>query len=140
MSEFYSDKVLEHFKNPRNIGSIPEGPDVGVGTVGNPICGDIMKIFIKVGRRPSFAKATERSEEYVEDVKVQTLGCGAAIATSSMATEMIKGKPLSEAEELSNQAVVEALGGLPEVKKHCSILAAQAIKEAIEDYRGKQMP
>ena len=130
MSEFYSDKVLEHFKNPRNIGSLPEGPDVGVGTVGNPVCGDIMKIFIKVGKRGD--------EEYVEDVKVQTLGCGAAIATSSMATEMIKGQPLAKAEELSNQAVVEALGGLPEVKKHCSTLAAQAIKEAIEDYRRKR--
>lgn len=127
MADFYSDKVLEHFKKPRNIGSIPEGPDVGVGTVGNPVCGDIMKIFIRVGRRGD--------EEYVEDVKVQTLGCGAAIATSSMASEMIKGKPLSEAEELSNQAVVEALDGLPEIKKHCSVLAAQAIKEAIEDYR-----
>lgn len=130
MSEFYSDKVLEHFKNPRNIGSLPEGPDVGVGTVGNPICGDIMKIFIKVGRRDD--------EEFVEDVKVQTLGCGAAIAASSMATEMIKDQPLSEAEDLSNQAVVEALDGLPEVKKHCSVLANQAIKEAIEDYRGKR--
>ena len=130
MSQFYSDKVLEHFKNPRNIGSIPEGSDVGVGTVGNPHCGDIMKIFIKVGKKDD--------QEFVEDVKVQTLGCGAAIATSSMATEMIKGKPLSEAEELSNQAVVEALGGLPEVKKHCSALAAQAIKKAIENYRGKK--
>ena len=129
MSEFYSDKVLEHFKNPRNIGSIPEGPDVGVGQIGNPVCGDIMKIFIKVGKKDDV--------EYVKDVKVQTLGCGAAIATSSMATEMIKGKPLSEAEELSNQAVVEALDGLPEIKKHCSTLAAQAIKEAIEDYRKK---
>ena len=130
MSQFYSDKVLEHFKNPRNIGSIPEGDNVGVGQIGNPVCGDIMKIFIKVGKK--------NGEEYVEDVKVQTLGCGAAIATSSMATEMIKGKPLSEAEELSNQAVVEALGGLPEIKKHCSTLVAQAIKEAIEDYRGKR--
>ena len=129
MSEFYSDKVLEHFKNPRNIGSIPEGDDVGVGQIGNPVCGDIMKIFIKVGKKDDV--------EYVKDVKVQTLGCGAAIATSSMATEMIKGKPLSEAEELSNQAVVEALDGLPEIKKHCSTLAAQAIKEAIEDYRKK---
>ena len=129
MSQFYSDKVLEHFKNPRNIGSIPEGDDVGVGRIGNPVCGDIMKIFIKVGKRDGV--------EYVEDVKVQTLGCGAAIATSSMATEMIKGKPLAEVEELSNQAVVEALGGLPEIKKHCSTLAAQAIKAAIEDYRGK---
>ncbi len=129
MSEFYSDKVLEHFKNPRNIGSISEGPEVGVGTVGNPICGDIMKIFIKVGQRDGV--------EYVEDVKVQTLGCGAAIATSSMASEMIKGKPLSEAEKLSNQAVTEALGGLPEIKKHCSVLAAQAIKEAINDYKAK---
>jgi len=131
VSDFYSDKVLEHFKNPRNIGSLPEGPDVGVGTVGNPVCGDIMKIFIKVGKKDS--------TEYVEDVKVQTLGCGAAIATSSMATEMIRGQPLSKAEELSNQAVAEALGGLPPVKMHCSVLAAEAIKKAIEDYRKKQM-
>jgi len=130
VSEFYSDKVLEHFKNPKNIGSIPEGPDVGVGTVGNPVCGDIMKIFIKVGKKDGV--------EYVEDVKVQTLGCGAAIATSSMATEMIKGQPLSKAEELSNQAVAEALGGLPPVKMHCSVLAAEAIKKAIEDYRKKR--
>ena len=130
MSDFYSDKVLEHFKNPRNIGSIPEGPNVGVGTVGNPICGDIMKVFIKVGKKDGV--------EYVEEAKVQTLGCGAAIATSSMATEMIKGKPLSEAEELSNQAVIEALDGLPEVKKHCSTLAAQAIKAAITNYRKKR--
>jgi len=131
VSKFYSDKVLEHFKNPRNIGSLPEGPDVGVGTAGNPICGDIMKIFIKVGKRDG--------KEFVEDVKVQTLGCGAAIATSSMATEMIRGQPLSKAEELSNQAVAEALGGLPPVKMHCSVLAAEAIKKAIEDYRKKQM-
>jgi nitrogen fixation NifU-like protein len=130
MPEFYSDKVLEHFKNPKNIGSIPEGPDVGVGTVGNPICGDIMKIFIRVGRR--------NGEEFVEDVKVQTLGCGAAIATSSMATEMIKGQPLDKAEELSNRAVVEALGGLPPVKMHCSVLAAEGIKKAIENYRSKK--
>jgi nitrogen fixation NifU-like protein len=129
VSEFYSDKVLEHFKNPRNIGSIPDGPDVGIGTVGNPVCGDIMKIFIKVAERDGV--------EYVEDVKVQTLGCGAAIATSSMATEMIKGKPLAEAEKLSNQAVTEALGGLPPVKKHCSTLAAQAIKKAIKNYKEK---
>ncbi len=130
MSDFYSDKVLEHFKKPRNIGSLPEGDDVGVGTVGNPVCGDIMRIFIKVGKKDGV--------EFVEDVKVQTLGCGAAIATSSMASEMIKGKPLAEAEELSNQAVTEALGGLPEIKKHCSVLAAQAIKKAIENYRKKQ--
>lgn len=129
MSDFYSDKVLEHFKNPRNIGSLPEGPDVGVGIVGNPVCGDIMKIFIEVGKKDGV--------EYVDDVKVQTLGCGAAIATSSMASEMIKGQPLSQAEKLSNQAVTEALGGLPSVKKHCSVLAAEAIKKAIEDYRGK---
>ncbi len=130
MSEFYSDKVLEHFKNPKNIGSLPEGEDVGVGTVGNPMCGDIMKIFVKVAKKDD--------TEYVDDVKVQTLGCGAAIATSSMATEMIKGKPLSEAEKLSNQAVTEALGGLPPVKKHCSVLAAQGIKKAIQNYKGKK--
>lgn len=129
MEQLYSDEVLEHFKNPRNIGTLPEGPDVGVALVGNPVCGDIMKIFIKVGKKDG--------EEYVEDVKIQTLGCGAAIATSSIASEMIKGRPLSKAEELSNKAVADALGGLPPAKIHCSVLAADAIKKAIEDYRKK---
>ena len=116
----YSDKVMDHFYNPRNIGEI-ENPD-GVGEVGNAKCGDIMKMMIKV------------ENGVISDVKFKTFGCGAAIATSSMGTELIKGKTLKEAWKLSNQAVVEALGGLPAVKVHCSVLAEQAIKAAITDY------
>lgn len=119
----YSDKVMEHFYNPRNMG-IMENPD-GVGEVGNPKCGDIMKIMIKV------------DEGVISDIKFKTFGCGAAIATSSMGTEMIKGKTLKEAWNVSNSAVVEALDGLPPAKVHCSVLAEQAIKEAIKDYCNK---
>lgn len=116
----YSDKVLEHFSNPRNVGEIPDAD--GVGEVGSPACGDIMKMFIKV------------DNGVISDVKFKTFGCGAAIATSSIATEMIKGKPLEDALKLTNKAVVEALEGLPAVKIHCSVLAEQAIKTAISDY------
>lgn len=116
----YSDKVMQHFYNPRNIGEM-ENPD-GVGEVGNSKCGDIMKIMIRV------------ENGIISDVKFKTFGCGAAIATSSMGTEMIKGKTLKEAWNLSNQAVVEALDGLPQAKVHCSVLAEQAIKAAITDY------
>lgn len=116
----YSEKVMDHFYNPRNIGEIKD-PD-GVGEVGNPKCGDIMKIMIKV------------NDGIITDVKFKTFGCGAAIATSSMGTEMIKGKTLKEAWNVSNQAVVEALDGLPPVKIHCSVLAEEAIKAAIKDY------
>ncbi|HHY52411.1 MAG TPA: Fe-S cluster assembly scaffold protein NifU [Clostridiales bacterium] len=116
----YSDKVLEHFSNPRNVGEIPDAD--GVGEVGSPACGDIMKMYIKV------------KDGKIDDVKFKTFGCGAAIATSSMATELIKGKPLEEALKLTNKAVVEALEGLPPVKIHCSVLAEQAIKAAISDY------
>ncbi len=119
----YSEKVMDHFYNPRNIGEI-ENPD-GIGEVGNPQCGDIMKIMIKV------------DNGIISDVKFKTFGCGAAIATSSMGTEMIKGKTLKEAWALSNKAVVEALDGLPPVKIHCSVLAEQAIKSAIKDYCNK---
>ena len=119
----YSDLVMEHFTNPRNVGEIAD-PD-GVGTEGNPVCGDIMKIYIKV------------EDGRIADVKFKTFGCGAAIATSSMVTEMVKGKTLEEAMEISNRAVAEALGGLPPVKMHCSNLAADALHKAIEDYRSK---
>ena len=117
----YSDKVMDHFQHPRNVGKLPDAD--GVGEVGNAKCGDIMKIYLKVS-----------DDGVIEDVKFKTFGCGAAIATSSMATEMIKGKPVSEALKLTNKAVVEALDGLPPVKVHCSVLAEQAIKQALADY------
>jgi len=120
----YSEKVMEHFSNPRNVGEIPDAD--GVGIEGNPTCGDIMKIYIKV------------EDDHIMDVKFKTFGCGAAIATSSMVTEMVMGKTLDEALEISNQAVAEALGGLPPVKMHCSNLAADALHKAIADYRSKQ--
>ena len=120
----YSDKVIDHFSNPRNVGEIPDAS--GTGTVGNPMCGDIMKMDIKV------------EDGIITDVKFKTFGCGAAIATSSMATEMVIGKSIDEALQLTNQAVAEALGGLPPVKMHCSMLAEQAIHAAITDYQKKQ--
>lgn len=116
----YSEKVMDHFVNPRNVGSI-EGAD-GVGEVGNAKCGDIMRIYLTI------------EDDIIQDVKFETFGCGSAIATSSMATEMIKGKPVSEAMELTNKAVVEALDGLPPNKIHCSVLAEGAVKLAIRDY------
>jgi nitrogen fixation NifU-like protein len=120
----YSEKVIEHFMNPRNMGEI-ENAD-GVGTVGNPSCGDVMRLYIKV------------EDNRITDIKFKTFGCGAAIATSSMTTELVKGKTIDEALEVSNQAVAEALGGLPQVKMHCSVLAEEALRAAIEDYRKKQ--
>ena len=117
----YSEKVMDHFQHPRNVGKI-EGAD-GVGEVGNAKCGDIMKMYIKVDEN-----------EIITDVKFNTFGCGSAIATSSMATEMIKGKSIKEALEISNKAVVEALDGLPTNKIHCSVLAEEAVKAAVEDY------
>jgi len=120
----YSAKVMDHFSNPRNMGSI-ENSD-GIGEVGNAKCGDIMKIFLKV------------EGDRIADVKFQTFGCGAAIASSSMATELIKGKTLEEAWKLSNKAVAEALDGLPQIKMHCSMLAEEAIHEAINDYLRKK--
>lgn len=123
----YSKKVLQHFQHPKNMGEI-KNPD-GVSTVGNQICGDVMRMFIKVGEKDG--------QEIIKDAKFQTLGCGAAIATSSMATEMIKGKPLAEAVKLTNRAIIEALNGLPLSKRHCSVLAEEAVKKAIENYRSK---
>ncbi len=120
----YSDKVIDHFSNPRNVGEIEDAS--GSGTVGNPKCGDIMKMDIKV------------EDGIITDVKFKTFGCGAAIATSSMATEMVKGRSIEEALQLTNQAVAEALDGLPPVKMHCSMLAEQAIHAAIQDYQKKQ--
>lgn len=128
----YSKEVMDHFTHPRNIGSI-ENPS-GVGEVGNPRCGDVMKLFIKVKTK----KEDGKDVEYIDDVKVQTLGCGAAIASASIATEMIKGKKLEEAENLTNDLVANALGGLPKQKIHCSVLARQGIQKAIEDYRNKK--
>ena len=119
----YSEKVMEHFRNPRNVGEISDAD--GVGTVGNPVCGDLMTVYIKV------------KDDRIEDVKFKTFGCGAAVATSSMVTELAKGKTLDEAKKITRNDVAENLGGLPPVKMHCSNLAADALRAAIEDYRKK---
>ena len=121
----YTEKVLDHFEHPRNVGEVSDAN--GVGMVGNAKCGDIMQMFIKVN-----------DDEIIEDVGFKTFGCGAAVATSSMATELIKGKSVDEALKLTNTAVVEALEGLPPVKIHCSVLAEEAIKAAIDDYRKRK--
>lgn len=120
----YSEKVMEHFRNPRNMGEM-ENPD-GTGKVGNPVCGDVMELYIKV------------KDNIIVDARFQTFGCGAAIATSSMVTEMVKGKNIDEALKISNKAVAEALDGLPPVKIHCSVLAEEALRSAIEDYMKKK--
>ena len=120
----YSEKVMDHFRNPRNTGVI-ENAD-GVGEVGNAKCGDIMKIYLKI------------EDDIIEDARFETFGCASAIASSSMATELIKKRPVSEALALTNQAVVEALDGLPAHKVHCSVLAKEAIEKALQDYYGKQ--
>ena len=117
----YSKTVMEHFQDPKNVGAI-DNPD-GIGEVGNPVCGDIMTFHIKV------------KDNVIEEVKFKTFGCGAAIATSSMVTEMVKGKSIDEALKISNKSVAEALGGLPKVKMHCSVLAEDALKAAIDDYQ-----
>ena len=119
----YSDTVMDHFRNPRNVGIIEDAD--GVGEAGNPVCGDIMKIYLKI------------DQDVISDVKFETFGCGSAIASSSMATELIKGKPVSEAAALTNKAVTEALDGLPAYKLHCSVLAEEAIKAALKDYYDK---
>ena len=120
----YSEKVMDHFKNPRNCGEIPDAD--GIGTVGNAICGDVMKMYLKI------------KDNIIIDIKFKTFGCGAAISTSSMVTEMVKGKPISEALKITNKAVAEALGGLPPVKMHCSVLAEEALRSALKDYYKKQ--
>ena len=121
----YSEKVMDHFQNPRNVGKMEDAD--GIGEVGNARCGDIMRMYIKV----------DPKTQVITDVKFNTFGCGSAIATSSMATELIKGKPVSEALELSNKAVVEALDGLPPQKLHCSVLAEEAVRAAVRDYYDK---
>ena len=121
----YSDKVMDHFRNPRNVGVLEDAN--GVGEVGNPVCGDIMKMYLKIN-----------DDEIIEDVKFETFGCGSAIASSSMATELIKGKSVEEALSLTNKAVAEALDGLPAHKMHCSVLAEKAIKSAIDDYNNRK--
>ena len=120
----YSEKVMEHFSNPRNVGELCDAN--GIGQVGNAKCGDIMKMYLKI------------EDDIIKDVSFKTFGCGAAIATSSMATELVKGKTVDEALKLTNSAVVEALEGLPPAKIHCSVLAEEAIKAAIDDYRAKK--
>ena len=120
----YSEKVMDHFRNPRNVGLIEDAD--GVGEVGNAVCGDIMKIYLKI------------EDGIVSDVKFETFGCGSAIASSSMATELIKGKPLADALKLTNKAVTEALDGLPAHKLHCSVLAEEAIRAAVKDYYDRQ--
>ena len=119
----YSDKVMDHFQNPRNVGTIEDAD--GIGEVGNAKCGDIMKMYLKI------------DDDTISDVKFETFGCGSAIASSSMATELIKGKPVSEAMQLTNKAVAEALDGLPDYKMHCSVLAEEAIQSALDDYFSK---
>jgi nitrogen fixation NifU-like protein len=120
----YSEKVMDHFRNPRNVGRI-ENPD-GVGKVGNPVCGDVMAIYIKV------------KDDVIDDIKFETFGCGAAIATSSMVTELVKGKTIDEALKITNKTVADALDGLPTIKMHCSLLAEDGLKAAIEDYKKKK--
>ncbi|HHN64726.1 MAG TPA: Fe-S cluster assembly scaffold protein NifU [Nitrospirae bacterium] len=120
----YTKEVMDHFMNPRNVGEMPDAD--GVGVEGNPVCGDVMKLFIKV------------EDDRIVDAKFQTFGCGAAIAVSSMITEMVKGKTLDEALQISKEKVAEALGGLPPQKMHCSNLGADALRKAIEDYKSKK--
>lgn len=120
----YSEKVMDHFRNPRNVGVIEDAD--GIGEVGNAKCGDIMRVYLKI------------EDDIIEDVKFETFGCGSAIASSSMATELIKGRPVSEAMKLTNKAVAEALDGLPAYKLHCSVLAEEAIKNALDDYYSKK--
>ncbi len=122
----YSEKVMDHFLHPRNVGIIEDAN--AVGEVGNAKCGDIMKMYMKI------------ENDTIQDVKFETFGCGSAIASSSMATELIKGQPVSEAMKLTNKAVAEALDGLPDYKMHCSVLAEEAIRSALEDYRRRQEP
>lgn len=124
----YSEKVMKHIRHPQNLGEI-KNPD-GMGTEGNPVCGDVMRLFIKVGKK--------KNKEYIKDIKFQTLGCGAAIASSSMLTTMVKGKTLAEAQKVTRQSIAQALGGLPPSKIHCSVLAAAALKKAIKDYQQKK--
>lgn len=125
MTEMYSEKVMQNFRHPKNVGKM-KNPD-GFGTVGNPVCGDILNLYIKVGKK--------KNKEYIKDIKFSTLGCAAAIAVSSMITQMAKGKNLEDAEKIENKDIVHELQGLPLVKHHCSLLGAEALHEAIKDYK-----
>jgi len=128
ISNLYSEKVMDHFKDPHNMGEI-ENPS-GIGRVGNPVCGDLMELQIKVSKNKD-------GEDYIEDAKFQTFGCTAAIATSSILTDLVIGKTIEEALKVTNQAVIEALNGLPPVKRHCSVLAEEALQKAIENYKSR---
>ncbi len=128
MESMYSKKVMEHFKDPKNMGEMKDAD--GIGKVGNPVCGDVMYVYIKVEKK--------NNKEYIKDIKFQTMGCIAAIATSSMVTELAKGKTLEEAKKLTNKDVADSLGSLPPIKMHCSNLAASALHKAIEDYEKKK--
>lgn len=128
-NQLYSEEVLKHVRRPKNLGIIKK-PD-GEAIIGNRVCGDIMKIYIKIG-------INSQNHEFIKDIKFQTLGCGAAIATSSMITTLVKGKLISEAQQLSKQLLIEKLGGLPKEKIHCSVLAEEALKKAIDDYLAKK--
>ncbi len=125
----YSETLIDHFRNPRNMGRMEDAD--GVGKVGNPACGDVMYVYIKVGKN-------EKGEEYIKDISFETFGCAAAIGTSSMVTELAKGKTLEEAEKITKDEVADAVGGLPRRKMHCSLLASDGLKAAIEDYRKKK--
>lgn len=128
MAQMYTKKVIEHFTKPKNMGQI-KNPS-GIGTVGNPVCGDVMKVYIKV-------KKNKKGEKYIRDIKFQTLGCGAAIATSSVVTELAKGKNLKEATKVTKKEIAKELGGLPPQKLHCSLLADRALAKAIDNYHQK---
>jgi nitrogen fixation NifU-like protein len=128
-NSIYSDEVVQHFSHPKNLGEI-KNPDA-VGQVGNPICGDVMKLYLKITKN-------KKGKEIVKDIKFQTMGCAAAIATSSMITELAKGKTLEQAEKISNKDVASSLHGLPPIKMHCSNLAADALRDAIKNYRNKE--
>ena len=124
----YSPKVLEHFRNPHNFGSLTN--PTAVGQVGNPTCGDVMKLYLKIEKN-------NKNQDFIKDIKFETLGCAAAIATSSVVTDLVKGKTLSEALKITNQDVIDALGNLPPVKIHCSLLAISALKKAVENFKSK---
>lgn len=127
MDSLYSKKVINHFRHPRNMGEMKNAD--GIGTSGSPVCGDVLRLFIKIEKK--------NNQEYIKEAKFQTLGCGAAIATSSMLTTMVNGKKLTEVKEVSNKTITEALGGLPPNKLHCAVLAFQALEKAIENYQQK---
>ncbi|MEI8061286.1 MAG: iron-sulfur cluster assembly scaffold protein [Candidatus Berkelbacteria bacterium] len=136
MDNLYSEKVMDHFKNPRNLGEIEDAD--GVGTVGNPSCGDVMRIFIKIRKRKAKSDKLKINEEFIEDIKFQTLGCGAAIASSSIATELVKGKSIDDALKLTSKQIAEQMGKFPPAKYHCSILAEEGIKKAILDFQSRK--